>query len=196
MTWVDFVVLGVLAVSGMLAFSRGLVREVLGVSAWVGAAAFTYWGAPLARPRFEQWVSVPEWAGFATIASLFLGSLLVLMLLSRWIGAVVRASALGGLDRTLGLVFGLARGAALIVFAYIAVGLVIPTDRWPAAVLRAQALPYTCDCAAWAISHLPPVSRPHLSPCPAVPQGTAAALLQAQPSGRATGQAPHKPTQD
>ena len=53
MTWVDFVVLGVLAVSGLLALSRGFVRVVLGLAAWAGAAAFTYWSLPLARPRFE-----------------------------------------------------------------------------------------------------------------------------------------------
>jgi len=63
------------------------------------------------------------------------------MLLCRWIGALVRASVLGGLDRTLGLVFGIARGAALVVFAYIAVGMVIPIDHWPDAVLKARALP-------------------------------------------------------
>jgi membrane protein required for colicin V production len=44
------------------------------------------------------------------------------------VGKAVRLSALGGLDRTLGLVFGLVRGAALVVAAYIVGGLVEP-DR-------------------------------------------------------------------
>lgn len=196
MTWVDFVVLGVLAISGMLAFSRGLVHEVLGLSAWIGAAAFSYWGVPLARPRFEQWIPTPEWAEFATIAALFLGSLLVLMLLSRWIGALVRASALGGLDRTLGLVFGLARGAALVVFAYIAVGMVIPIDHWPNAVLRARALPLTYEGAAWAIAYLPAGSRPRLYPPPEGRQSSAAELLHAQPLGRAVGRATNESSRD
>jgi membrane protein required for colicin V production len=196
MTWVDLVVLAVLAVSGMLAFSRGLVHEVLGVSAWIGAAAFSYWGTPLARPRFEQWISVPEWAGFATVASLFLGSLLMLMLLSRWIAAVVRASALGGLDRTLGLVFGIARGAALVVFAYIAVGMVIPIAQWPEAVLQARALPLAYEGAAWAIAHLPPESRPRLYPPPMGREGSAEELLRAQPVGRAVGRPPRESTRD
>lgn len=190
MTWVDFVVLGVLAVSGLLAFSRGFVREVLGVSAWAGAAAFTYWGVPLARPQFDQWIHTPEWAGFATIAALFLGSLLVLMLLSRWIGAIVRASVLGGLDRTLGLVFGIARGAALVVVAYIAVGMVIPIDHWPDPVLKARALPLAYEGAAWLVAQLPPDSRPRLYPPPAGHTSTAEELLHAQPVGRAVGHTP------
>jgi len=196
MTWVDFVVLGVLAISGLLAFSRGFVREVLGVAAWAGAAAFTYWGAPLARPQFEHWIATPEWASFATIAALFLGSLLVLMLISRWIGAVVRASVLGGLDRSLGLVFGLARGAALVVFAYIAVGLVIPIDHWPEPVLKARALPLAYAGAAWVVAQLPRDVRPSISPPPAGRTSTAEELLRAQPVGRAIGRPVRAATSD
>ena len=46
---------------------------------------------------------------------------------------------LGGLDRTLGLVFGLARGAALVILAYIIAGMVVPVDRWPPPVLASRA---------------------------------------------------------
>ena len=196
MTWVDFAVLGVLAVSGLLALSRGFVREVLGLGAWVGAAAFTWWALPLARPRFEQWISSPEWVGPATAAALFIGSLLILMVLSGWIGHIVRASALGGLDRTLGLVFGLARGAALVVFAYIAAGMVIKIDLWPDVVLRARSLPLAFEGAAWVVDHLPPDVRPHISAPPVLKQTTAEELFHAQPQGRAVGPPPRVPTRN
>jgi membrane protein required for colicin V production len=196
MTWVDFVVLGVLAVSGLLAFSRGFVREVLGLAAWGGAAAFAWWGAPLARPQFAQWISSPEWVGVATTVALFVASLVVLMIVSSWIGRVVRASALGGVDRTLGLVFGLARGALLVVFAYIAAGMLIPTDQWPDAVRQARTLPLAYTGAAWAVDHLPPEVRPHLNAPPPVRQTTAAELLHLQPQGRAVGPSPHAQTRN
>ena len=64
---------------------------------------------------------------------------IVLMFVSHWIGAIVRGSVLGGLDRTLGLLFGLVRGAALVVFAYILAGVVLPIDRWPPQVLQCTA---------------------------------------------------------
>ena len=187
MTWVDFVVLGVLAVSGVLALLRGFVREVLGLGAWAGAAAFTYWGMPLARPQFERWITSPEWVGPITAAALFIGSLLLLMVVSGWIGSIVRASALGGLDRTLGLLFGLARGALLVVFAYIAAGMVIPIDQWPEVVQRARALPLAYAGAAWVVAHLPQDARPRLYPPPVARQTTAGELLHAQPLGRAVG---------
>jgi membrane protein required for colicin V production len=196
MTWVDLVVLGVLAISGLLALSRGFVREVLGLGAWVGAAAFTYWGMPLARPRFEQWISSPEWVAPITGAALFIGSLLILMVLSGWIGHIVRASALGGLDRTLGLVFGLARGAALVMFAYIAAGMVIPIDKWPDVVLRARSLPLAYEGAAWVVDRLPPDLRPSLHAPPVLKQTTAEELFHAQPVGRAVGPSPRAPVRN
>ncbi len=196
MTWVDFVVLGVLAVSGLLALSRGFVREVLGLAAWAGAAAFTYWGLPLARPRFEQWISSPEWVTPVTVAALFIGSLLILMVISSWIGHIVRASALGGLDRTLGLVFGLARGALLVVFAYIAACMVIPIDQWPGVVLHARSLQLAYLGAALVVDHLPPEVRPHISAPPVLKQTTAEELFHAQPVGRAVGPSPRIPTRN
>ena len=54
MTWVDLVALAVLAVSALLAFMRGLVREVLGLGAWIGAGTAAYFGLPLARPQAEN----------------------------------------------------------------------------------------------------------------------------------------------
>jgi len=196
MTWVDFVVLGVLAVSGLLALSCGFVREVLGLGAWIGAAAFTYWAMPLARPRFEQWITSPEWVAPVTGAALFIGSLLLLMVVSGWIGSIVRASALGGLDRSLGLVFGLARGALLVVFAYIATCMVIPIDQWPGVVLHARSLRLAYVGAAWIVDHLPPDVRPHISAPPVPKQTTAEELFTAQPVGRAVGPAPRVPTRN
>ena len=49
MTWVDLVVFGFLAVSGLLAFARGFVREVLGIGAWVGAVAVAILALPTMR---------------------------------------------------------------------------------------------------------------------------------------------------
>ena len=62
----------------------------------------------------------------------------MLLLIARWISALVRGSPIGGLDRTLGLVFGLARGAALVIIAYIVGGMVVHVDRWPEPVLEAR----------------------------------------------------------
>ncbi len=186
MTWVDLVVLGVLAVSALLAFMRGFVREVLGIGAWVAAVAVAVWAFPYARPHFREWLGTPDLVDPITFAAVFIVTLLVLLLICHWIGALVRGSVLGGVDRTLGLVFGLVRGAALVVFAYIAAGLVVPVDRWPDPVLQARSLPVAYAGAVWAADRLPPDYRPKLQPPPAGRQTTAEDLLRATPQGRAT----------
>ena len=190
MTWVDAAVIAVVVISAILAFLRGFVREVLGIGARIGAAVLAVWATPQVRPQFEQWLSGrPGLAEPVAYGVVFLLSLLILLLLCRWIGALVRASVLGGLDRTLGLLFGLARGAALVVLAYILAGFVIPVERWPTPVLEARTLPFAYEGASWVAGRLPADYRPRIYRPPEGRQATAADLLRASPRGRALGPA-------
>jgi membrane protein required for colicin V production len=186
MTWVDFAVIGVLAVSGLFALMRGLVREVLGIGAWVGAGFAAVWGGPLARPQIALYLPA-DLVAPAAFGGVFLAALIVLMIVSGWIGGIVRASVLGGLDRSLGLVFGLARGAVLIIITYIAGGWLTSVDHWPQPVQDARSLPYVYDGAVFLLQALPPEYRPRLSAPPPPRETTSAELLHATPQGRATG---------
>ncbi|MBW8270768.1 CvpA family protein [Caldovatus aquaticus] len=169
MNWVDGAVLAILAVSAILAFFRGLVREVLGIGAWIGAAVAAFLAWPQLRPWVGQHVE-PEWLANAVAAGgAFLAVLLVLKVIIAWIAARVERSALGGVDRALGLVFGLARGAFLVVLAYILAERVFPLDRWPSAVREARALPLIADGARWLVEQLPPEIRPGLEELPERP---------------------------
>src|SRR4051812_41789375 len=190
MTWVDLVVLAVLAVSALLAFMRGLGRGGLGLAAWVGAVAAAVGALPRVRPQFQEWFGTSPWIAPAALGAVFLTTLIVLMIISRWAGALVRASPIGGLDRTLGLVFGLVRGAALVILAYIGSGMVVPLDRWPEPVLDARTLPFAYEGARWAVQKLPGDYRPRLYAPPPGRQTTADALLHANPQGRAVGRQP------
>jgi membrane protein required for colicin V production len=185
MTWVDLAVLGVIAVSAMLAFMRGLVREVLGIGAWVGAGFVAAWGQPLLRPTAVRWFGESPWTSPGSFVAIFVVALIVLMLVAHAIGRMVRGSALGGLDRTLGLVFGIARGAAVVIIAYIVAGMVVPVDQWPPPVREARLLTPAYEGASWAIHQLPADYRPHLAPPPAGRTATAEALLHATPQGSA-----------
>lgn len=185
MTWVDLVALAVLAISALLAFMRGLVREVLGIAAWAGAGFAAYAGLPFARPQAQAWFGDAYWVDPATLSVIFVVSLIVLMIVAHTIGRAVRASPLGGLDRTLGLVFGLARGAVLIIVAYIVAGMVVPVDRWPAPVQNAMLLQPAYDGARWVVQRVPVDYRPRLYAPPTGRQATADDLLHATPQGSA-----------
>jgi len=191
MTWVDLVVFGFLAISGLLAFARGFVREILGLGAWIGAVAAGIKALPGMRWRVARWISSPEWLDPVSFCIVFLVTLIVLTIVAGFIGGFVRRSALGGVDRTLGLVFGLARGAAVVIIAYMLGQTVYPIDRWPEVVLRARVLPPTYEAAKWLREQVPEDYRPHrLDPPPEPKPPTAEALLRANPQGRATGKPP------
>ena len=189
MNWVDLAVLAVLALSGLLAFMRGLVREVLGLGAWVVAAivASPYGVFPYIQPWVRHQFSDPTTADLVAFGGVFVITLIVLWIVAGALGAAVRGSVLGGLDRTLGLVFGLARGSVLVAVLYLLVGMVLPAEQWPPPVLQARALPIVHQGAEWLAGQMPANYRPAVVAPPSGPTTTADQLLTPHAAGIARG---------
>ena len=189
MNWVDLAVLGVIVVSALLGLLRGLVREALGVAAWVLAAiaASPYGAFPYAQPIARQHIADPGIADAVAFGAVFLVVLVVLLLIAGFGSRLVRGSVLGSLDRTLGLGFGVLRGGVLLATAYIVAGFVIAVEQWPAPVLEARSLPLVHRGAEWIAAQLPPGYKPAVATPPAGRATTAAELMRASPAGRALG---------
>lgn len=164
----DIVVIAVVLISALLAFFRGFVQEVLAIAAWVGAGFAAVWGLPAARPQFRTLVH-PEWLADAVAAGvIFLVTLLILALITHAISKRVRESALGAVDRSLGVLFGIARGAVIAVVAFIVLSLVFPPpavvqkvdgvakDSRPEFIREARTLPLLTQGADYARSIMPP----------------------------------------
>jgi membrane protein required for colicin V production len=170
MNWVDGLVLAVLALSAIVALFRGLVQEVLGVGAWVGAALAALALRPFLAPPLLQAVETPWIADAIALAGVFLAVLVVLKIIIALIARRVQDSALGGPDRALGMVFGLARGAFLVVVAYILGGVILSEpERWPQPVRDARSLPLVAEGARWLMEQLPPDYQARLVAPPAAP---------------------------
>ncbi len=160
MTWVDLIVLAVLVLSAGYAYLRGFVEEVLGVGAWIGAAVAGLALHPRVVPLFGS-MDPPWLADGLAVGAGFLVVLIILKLASGFIARRVQDSVLGGTDRALGLVFGLARGAFVLVAAYVVAGLVLPgVERWPAPVRDSRSLPLVAQGADWLVARLPPRFQP------------------------------------
>jgi membrane protein required for colicin V production len=186
--WVDVVCVSVVGFSALLAFVRGFVREVLGIGSWIAAGFFAVavWGYSPVRARFHDWFGTTDFADIAGFGALFLIALIFLSVLAAMLGSLVRMSQLGGIYRTLGVVFGLVRGALLIVFAYIAAGIILPPDRWPIDVLKSRSLPYAYEGAMQVVNLLPLDYRPVVRSPPEGRSVKAEDLLHATPQGQAT----------
>ena len=150
-----------------------------------------YIAFPYVQPWLRQQFSDPTVADVIAIAGMFLVMLVLLSLFASGISSAIQSIGLGGLDRTLGLVFGLVRGALLVAAAYILVGLAVPVDQWPVPVLEARSLPTIYRGAEWVAGQVPPPYRPAIAPPPGRPT-SAASLLQPNPAGRALARPGHE----
>jgi membrane protein required for colicin V production len=116
-SWIDYAVLAVLAISIAWGVWRGLVREVISLAGWVMAfLAANLLAEPLAQ-ALPRSIPQPELRVIVAFAAVFVVTLTLATLAAMLLAKALKAAGLGGLDRTLGGLFGVAR-AALIVLAF------------------------------------------------------------------------------
>lgn len=114
MTWLDVVVLAIVALSAVFGIVRGFIREVLSLLVWVLSfwVAFRY--SHESAVYLERYIQHEDARLVAAFVALFFAVLLVGMLISGLIVRVARFSGIGGPDRALGAAFGLLRGVLLV----------------------------------------------------------------------------------
>ena len=137
-TLIDAIVAAVIVVSGVLAYSRGLVRELLAIAGWVAAAVVAYIFAPEAEPLMKE---IPvlsdviagscEISMITAFAAVFAGGLIVCSIFTPLFSALVQRSAVGGVDQGLGFFFGVLRGALIIAIAFLIYGRVVVGEAIP-----------------------------------------------------------------
>ncbi len=138
---VDIAVGLVLLISAFLAYSRGLVHELLSVAGWLGAIGVTFYGLPLIRPYARELISYEIAADVGAGIILFIVTLVVLSFITRAVSERIRKSTLNLLDRALGFVFGVLRGAFLILLVYMVVEWIMPADEQAAWLRNARSMP-------------------------------------------------------
>lgn len=162
MTWADGVAIGIVVLSGLLALARGFVREVLGIGAWIGAALAAFAFYPDVEQQLAGLVHQPKLILPLSIGIVFIVVLIVLSIISAWLGSRVRDSMLSGVDRTLGLAFGIVRGGVIVCLAYIGLSIFLQPSEWPSGVADARFLGYAETGSQWIVDFLPTAYRPHV----------------------------------
>jgi membrane protein required for colicin V production len=152
----DLIVIVVLLVSGVFAFVRGFVHEVLAVASWVGAAFVTLYAYPLVQPWVLGVIAVEFIASLLTGVGLFLVTLVLFSVLTRILSNRIQHSSLGALDRSLGLLFGFLRGAVIVVLVWLALGYMVTEGDRPAWIQEARSRPLVERGAGLLLTLVPP----------------------------------------
>jgi membrane protein required for colicin V production len=147
---VDYLIISVCLVSAGIGFARGLAKEALALLTLLAAIWLAWRFAFVVEPRLETWLSDPEVRTWAARFAVFVFVMLfgaVALWLAR---TLIKHTGLSGLDRLLGALFGLARGAVLVGLGVIALEFAgLEQDSW---WQQSQLKPYADQIAA-AVRH-------------------------------------------
>jgi membrane protein required for colicin V production len=154
-TLLDVVLIVVMLISGLLAMVRGFMREVLSIVAWVLAAGATLYAYPRLLPLAKQYFNNDIAAAAAVVGGVFLLTLLIVSVLTVRVSDMVLDSRVGALDRTLGFLFGLARGLVIVVVAFIFFSWLVPDRSQPEWVKGAKSRVVLTGTGQWLMSMLP-----------------------------------------
>lgn len=132
-TLVDGGVALVILISAILAYSRGLVREVLSIAGWVVAGIVAYMLTPTVEPLLREVPVLSDLISGSCVLSLivafavvFAVALIVVSIFTPLFSGMIQKSALGGIDQGLGFLFGVARGILLVLIALILYDTIFP----------------------------------------------------------------------
>lgn len=137
-TLIDGIVAVVIVLSAILAYSRGLVRELMAILGWIGAAVLAFLFAAQAQPLVKEIPYLDKILGdscelsiIAAFALVFAVGLVLAALFTPLLSGAVQRSVLGGVDQGLGFLFGAIRGVLLVAIAFIVYDRAVAADTVP-----------------------------------------------------------------
>ena len=154
-TILDLVLLGVMLVSGLLAMVRGFMREILSIAAWGAAAIVTLYSFSKLLPTAKTYFNNDTIAAAVVVGGVFVGTLIVVSVITVRISDMILDSRIGALDRTLGFLFGLARGLLIVVVAFLFFTWLVPEKQRPDWVTGAKSRTVLEGTGTWLMSLLP-----------------------------------------
>jgi len=153
MSWVDLIIIVIIIISALISLVRGFVKESLSLASWIlaGFIALRYF-TPLAE-LLEPYIESPTIRTATGFAILFVSSLIIGAIINFMASQLVTKTGLTGTDKSLGVVFGAARGVLIVTMLVLLAGLTpMPSEPWwnDSAMIE-----YFSDMANWIKDILP-----------------------------------------
>src|SRR5713101_9063275 len=154
-TLLDIILIGVMLVSALLAMIRGFMREILSIASWVIAALVTLYSYAKLLPFAKSYFNSDIIATAVLVGGTFLATLLIVSIITVRFSDMVLDSRVGALDRTLGFLFGLARGLLIVAIAFTFVDWMVPPRSQPTWFSGAKSQVVLKGTGEWLESLLP-----------------------------------------
>jgi membrane protein required for colicin V production len=131
MSWIDLIIVVIVIISALISLVRGFVKESISLASWIlaGFIALRYF-TPLAE-LLEPYVESPTIRTGSAFAILFVSSLIIGAIVNFMASQAVSKTGLTGTDKSLGVVFGAARGLLIVTMLVLLAGLTpMPSEPW------------------------------------------------------------------
>lgn len=163
-TIVDAVIGVVVLISAILAYGRGLTREVFTLGVWLLAALAALQFYPMVEPIVEDLetaagIGLGSFRPWAAVLVTFVLSLIVLSVIGSAISSMIRNSVLGSIDKGLGFLFGALRGLLLLAVVWMLFDKASPATLATEAVAGSRGAGIVKDTAT-ALSEAMPAELP------------------------------------
>ncbi len=152
MGMIDIGIVVLVFLSALIGIFRGLVREVLSLVAWVAAfyIAFRFHGELAVHLSSIQPESLRNGAAFLGV---FFIVLIGFSLFNYVVAKLVDSTGLSGTDRLLGVIFGVVRGAVIVLALVVLAGLTPFPDSKP--WHKSMLIPHFQEAGQWLKGYLP-----------------------------------------
>ena len=119
LNYVDYLAIAILFISAMLSTIRGMTREFLGLVGWFVAIFIAKLSSPVLIPLLDSFISVSSIITPISWIIPFFAAFIVWYVFASVVSPSLSRAGLGALDGGMGVFFGLARGAVIIVLCYL-----------------------------------------------------------------------------
>jgi len=153
MQWFDVVILSIIGISAIISLMRGFVKEAMSLAGWLAAIWIALNYSDALAGLLVDTINTPSIRFIISFAALFVLTLLLSSLINYLVSQLVIKTGLSGTDRMIGVLFGIARGGAVVGVLVLLAGLTaIPQDEW---WQQSQLVGHFQQVATWISGRLP-----------------------------------------
>lgn len=153
MAVLDWVIIGIVLLSTIIALVRGFIKEAISLATWITAFLIALWFSEPAAVLVPEGIDIPSARVAIAFVVLFIIVLIIGGMINWAVSKLVAATGLSGTDRSVGMVFGLARGVFIVAGLLVLAAFTAAPEEalWQESVL----IPHFWTVSEWLIALMP-----------------------------------------